>query len=259
MKNIHHEAAKITGLYNDELVNESSFNEVSLNLLINFVARLLQPVCLVAHNGFKFDYPILRNHIELVGKTFPDNVVCIDSLLAFRDILTQPNPHDLATQPCSSNHVSDKSETINDEWDEILYNETLRIEESLSITPPKTFNPQLYETTPKVKTNSNIPAAPKKSSVPGSSSSTKSAVQRRLNFNSDKLDTNKKSFKLGDVYERLTQNKPINAHHAEADVQMLLQCAVHLGETFTLWANENAIIFNQIPKMEPGKKIGLLN
>lgn len=159
---------------------------MSLNLLINFVERLLQPVCLVAHNGFKFDYPILRNHIELVGKAFPDTIVCIDSLLAFRDILTQPDPHDLATQPSRSSTVSDDSENIGDEWDEVLYNETIKIEESLSITPPKTNNHQLQnETTPKVKTNFNIPATPKKSREPNNSEATKSVVQRRLNFNND--------------------------------------------------------------------------
>lgn len=67
----------------------------------------------------------------------------------------------------------------------------------------------------------------------------------------------KQSFKLSSVYERVTQKPATNAHQAEADVGMMMECAVHLNEDFVNYANTHAILFSQIPKMEPGKKVGL--
>ncbi|KAJ8977889.1 hypothetical protein NQ317_010084 [Molorchus minor] len=64
------------------------------------------------------------------------------------------------------------------------------------------------------------------------------------------------SFRLGDVYTRLTKNRPTNEHRAEGDVLMLLTCAATLGDKFVDWSNSNAKNFCDIPPMVPGKKCG---
>ena len=51
-----------------------------------FLSRLDSPVCLVAHNGFEYDYPLLAAELTRVGRTLPDTVLCTDSLLALRDL-----------------------------------------------------------------------------------------------------------------------------------------------------------------------------
>jgi len=64
------------------------------------------------------------------------------------------------------------------------------------------------------------------------------------------------SFKLVDVFERLTNQKAGSAHQAEADVIMLVVCAATLGEKFINWADENSKKFSDIPQMDPMRKIG---
>lgn len=47
-----------------------------------------QPVCFVAHNGDRFDYPILRAHIDKTTVPLLD-ILCMDSLPAFRELLAE--------------------------------------------------------------------------------------------------------------------------------------------------------------------------
>lgn len=51
----------ILGLNNDDLTQERSFDAETAQLFISFLNRLKAPVCLVAHNGWKFDYPVLKH------------------------------------------------------------------------------------------------------------------------------------------------------------------------------------------------------
>lgn len=58
-----------TGLSNEMLENESPFDENTAKCLNNFLNRMERPICLVAHNGYGFDFPILRyvyDKIEMV-------------------------------------------------------------------------------------------------------------------------------------------------------------------------------------------------
>lgn len=45
------------------------FNEHSANLIKDFIEHQPQPVCLIAHNGLKFDVPVLKKvlgvHIQV--------------------------------------------------------------------------------------------------------------------------------------------------------------------------------------------------
>lgn len=63
------------------------------------------------------------------------------------------------------------------------------------------------------------------------------------------------SFKLIEVYARLTKKEAVDAHRAESDVLMLIECAATLGTRFTDWANFNAKKFSEIPILTPGKKL----
>jgi DNA polymerase III alpha subunit (gram-positive type) len=83
-RNISKKSVDITGLTNELLKDESQFDENAADLLVRFLSQLQQPVCLVAHNGNTFDYPILKAHLDSVGKSLPDTIVCCDSLKIFR-------------------------------------------------------------------------------------------------------------------------------------------------------------------------------
>ncbi|CAH0718012.1 unnamed protein product, partial [Brenthis ino] len=84
-RNIQWEVVKITGLSNDFLCNQPIFKDKIK--CINEFLELPKPVCLVAHNGDRFDFKILNTEYADVEASLPDDLLCIDSMKAFREIL----------------------------------------------------------------------------------------------------------------------------------------------------------------------------
>ena len=72
------EATNKTKLDNYNLEHQSRFDEDVFNLIYSFLNRLKKPICLIAHNGYKFDFPILRSEIEKLGKV---NFKCLFVIL----------------------------------------------------------------------------------------------------------------------------------------------------------------------------------
>lgn len=77
-------AVEITGLNNQLLQEESKFDSNAASLITNFIKKLQQPVCLIAHNGDFFDFPVLENHFDLIDAQLPQNLYHCDSLSFFR-------------------------------------------------------------------------------------------------------------------------------------------------------------------------------
>lgn len=81
------QAAEITGLDNWELELCPSFREVAY-MIEKFLYTLQLPICLVAHNGDKFDFPLLRAEFKHASPGIDLTAFfCCDSLPAFREIL----------------------------------------------------------------------------------------------------------------------------------------------------------------------------
>ena len=59
-KTIEPKAAEITKLDNCNLDHQSQFDEDVVNIIVSFLDRLKKPICLIAHNGLMFDFPILK-------------------------------------------------------------------------------------------------------------------------------------------------------------------------------------------------------
>lgn len=76
----------INGLNNYDLDGMPSFNEASAQALLLFL-DLPKPVALVAHNGNRFDFPLLMAELTRVGcvDKFLD-LQCVDTLPAIKDI-----------------------------------------------------------------------------------------------------------------------------------------------------------------------------
>lgn len=55
-----------SGLDNYNLEHEKFFSNETGDLVKAFFNQLQAPICLVAHNGFKFDFPILRKQLNTV-------------------------------------------------------------------------------------------------------------------------------------------------------------------------------------------------
>lgn len=75
------------------LEDESTFDETTAECINSFLNRLPKPICLVAHNGWNFDYPILHyvyDEIEKVNyniiKILPQ-ISVFYSYISFTDVL----------------------------------------------------------------------------------------------------------------------------------------------------------------------------
>ena len=58
----------LTGLDNYNLTDQSEFNKNTGELISSFLALLPSPVCLVAHNGNAYDFPLLKAELKKSGK-----------------------------------------------------------------------------------------------------------------------------------------------------------------------------------------------
>ncbi|KAJ8038538.1 Three prime repair exonuclease 2 [Holothuria leucospilota] len=78
---------QITGLDNLNLSESGKprFGETEARILKLFLARQEEPVCLLAHNGFKFDFPLIKTELENINSSLSSTIVCGDTLCAFRE------------------------------------------------------------------------------------------------------------------------------------------------------------------------------
>ena len=80
------EVSKLTGLDNYNLTGQTKFDKKTVDLISCFLAHLPSPVCLVAHNGNLFDFPLLKAEMEKVGKNFEIGLWCVDSYVGIKEI-----------------------------------------------------------------------------------------------------------------------------------------------------------------------------
>ncbi|XP_073456297.1 three prime repair exonuclease 2-like [Aquarana catesbeiana] len=87
-------ASEITGLDNELLrtCEKQTFDESLINTVIQFINRQAQPVCLVAHNGFYYDYPLLKTELLQQDHDLCSSILCVDSLQAFRYLHNEEKP-----------------------------------------------------------------------------------------------------------------------------------------------------------------------
>lgn len=82
-------AAEIHGIKREELLlrNKQCFTINTARLMENFFLQLKEPICLVAHNGFKFDYPMLLSHLNRTktDHSIWSRIYCTDSLIVLRE------------------------------------------------------------------------------------------------------------------------------------------------------------------------------
>ena len=79
--------SSMTGLNNYNLTGQSKFDKNIGNLLNTFLSCLPSPVCLVAHNGSQYDFPLLKAEMEKAGTMLGSEILCVHSYLGIRSIL----------------------------------------------------------------------------------------------------------------------------------------------------------------------------
>ena len=86
MATIPPEVSDITELDNYNLSDQTRFDENTGYMLNIFLDRLPAPVCLVAHNGDFYDFPLLKAELEKVGVQLRPTILCADSYIGIKAI-----------------------------------------------------------------------------------------------------------------------------------------------------------------------------
>ncbi|KYB28263.1 Three prime repair exonuclease 2-like Protein [Tribolium castaneum] len=233
MKMISPEATSLTGLSNDLLEYQASFSSDAVDVIRKWLEMNQKPICLVAHNGNRFDYPILRAEVEKTRNKLPEDILCLDSLNAFRSIDT------LEAEAVKQPPKGEIPFEFNDGYDELLSQAVDEYEKQMKLTPEQVQ--KINETTPQ------------KQKICSTTGNGGPGASTKRNFGHIREFV---SYKLEDVYKRLTSKEPISAHEAEGDVTMLVTCAAVYGEKFVKYANDNSKRLSEIPAMTPGRRIG---
>ena len=113
MATIVPQVSDITGLDNYMLNGQSKFEMSTGNLINSFLSHLPSPVCLVAHNGDAYDFPLLKAEMEKVNTPLDPSILCADSYTGIKDIYkkkadgsqstTCPNVQNIANDGIAAN------------------------------------------------------------------------------------------------------------------------------------------------------------
>lgn len=240
LKRISLVAEEVTGFSNELLQHERKFDENTLTLLKSFIQQLQQPVCLIAHNGDRFDFPILKSHIAKLADSLPSTLLCCDSLKVFRDI-AKLQDEDQHCRILVNGFIIRSTEVISDEEVKLMNSEILRVEEIMTNDEDEdeikkledeflSFDSQdmkarqsSNETTPKKATNAENknPRTKNQNEIRKRPSSS----ARRELFPLEDKKWPRGTFKLREIYKRYFNEYPQNSHDAEDDVIALLKCA----------------------------------
>lgn len=112
------------GLSNQLLEHQEKFSDDTVNLINRFLSQNQSPVCLVAHNGNNFDFPILRAEINKT-KCILENVICIDSLVAFQQVYLDEKKKNCDTTDASTTSIPIE---FTNQYDELLFEASQDIE-----------------------------------------------------------------------------------------------------------------------------------
>ena len=91
MATIFPDVTDITELDNYNFSEQTKFDATTGDLLNSFLDRLPAPVCLVAHNGDFYDFPLLKAELEKVGVQLRPGILCADSYIGIKAIFKVRN------------------------------------------------------------------------------------------------------------------------------------------------------------------------
>lgn len=281
MKRIDLKSSEITGLTNELLEHEKKFDKNAMNVLESFLFHLQQPVCLIAHNGKKFDFPLLKKQFDRLNGSFPFSIKCCDSLEVFKTIneqmelkekllresyslqewceLTKQDgvliktliePDSSSDSQTDKNGIDEAFKELIDKELEDIEKEEIKIEQTTNNSIFEDFKSfqKINETSPTASTKQlNLkPTAQQSSQAPLK----RTILSRRELFPTASMTTPekyaRKSFSLREIHNRFFNRYPENSHDAESDVIALMKCAAECKEDFIKLVNETCFNFVDI-------------
>jgi DNA polymerase III epsilon subunit-like protein len=264
----------ITGLDNYMLNGHSRFDENTGNLLNSFLAHLPSPVCLVAHNGDVYDFPLLKAEMEKAGTPLDLTILCVDSYVGIKDIhkkngRTIQKEHDRKREVEKVKEMKIMEEELRavsdlitagefetelevngcDELSQYINNSDLKTSRPISLqmsssSPSQAgwerqnqemFNSSEVEHTP-TGTNKTLSRNVHPIKLKQMSWSEKFKSRKKLDFSIPSIP---KSFSLINLHKHLLGFPPAKSHGAEADCLALLRTTAVLGKEWLDWVEEN--------------------
>lgn len=242
-KRIDFEASEITGLDNFLLEEIPAFNSEACEMVLSFLHRMPPPLCIVAHNGMKFDFQLLKSELAAKDKVLPDEIFCADSILAFRTLFPVRPMWSLTPALSSPTRTTLSNDPVTPERHTQVVSHGPVLDCAEINLPPILESKRLNETTPKSSSlKRECPLLLKRRS----SNNDENRIVRKKLF---KGEGPPKSYKLGDLYSHLHGREPEHGHRAESDCLSLLECIVSTAPEFLSWVENNNIAFKNIPCM----------
>uniref|UniRef100_A0A1Q3FPV4 Putative deddh 3'-5' exonuclease domain of three prime repair exonuclease n=1 Tax=Culex tarsalis TaxID=7177 RepID=A0A1Q3FPV4_CULTA len=255
---IHPKASEVTGLYNDLLENESKFDQNTAQLIVLFLERLQSPTCLVAHNGNRFDFVILKKELEALNAPLPDATYCIDSLPLFQTLDQISAQQEKIAQENEKNELADLELTAITAMEELEGKETTlsQMQKLNETTPRREKVSENYKralrsyldvtpTQEAKETPKQSPPRSKRQLFPEAHEGhSRADIPDTAAQTSATMKPARKRFRLCDIYERSFGTPPKCAHYAEGDVKALLKCAIAHGPEFVRYAEEHCVRFS---------------
>ena len=244
-----HQTSDITGLDNYNLTGQSKFSKSTGDLINNFLSLLPAPVCLVAHNGNAYDFPLVKAELEKAGTQLKSDVFCIDSYVGIRQLLKKEEDiinvenETVTAVKLAEEHNNAKLEL--DAISDLINTGVFEIEMEEGICTEFPLSKAKNEETPKsARHKPDICLPPKKRKhFLGSEIVTS---RKALNFENLKEP---KSFSLINLHRYLLGYSPEQSHGAEADCLSLMKTTAALGDRWTDWVKENCSKFETFKKM----------
>ena len=76
----------LTGLDNINLTGQSKINKSTGNLIDSFLNLLPSPMCLVAHNGYAYNFPLWMAELKKSGTKLNSEILCVYSYIGIKEI-----------------------------------------------------------------------------------------------------------------------------------------------------------------------------
>jgi three prime repair exonuclease-1 len=217
----------LTGLDNYNLSGQSQFNKNTGDLINNFLLCLPSPVCLIAHNGNSYDFPLLKSEMEKADTKLSQEILCADSYIGIKEIISRKLEIDASIELIEAGAYDEEMiEGISDKGIEKF---NASVAEAENNTTPRSKQRIKVQT-------SNLPKHFHQKSHP----------RRKLIFSNPGKPT---SFSLVNLHKHFLGFMPDQSHGAEADCITLLRTTAALGTGWIDWMKDNCYLIADCKKM----------
>ncbi|KAK4291442.1 hypothetical protein Pmani_035727 [Petrolisthes manimaculis] len=278
-------AEEMSGLSNASLEHLPGFTKASARAIALFL-DLPKPLTLVAHNGNRYDFKLLKAELVKVDSAINfDHLLCTDTLTAIKDLDVLIEKEDIQ----NINRLAESFNMEDDMFDDVILtedncqptykkmctDETRQIDNSYQTHTPthpsftleidNNYQPHTpthpsftLEIDNNFQPHRKVPVTPPTSTpripTPKTPHKLPHTHPQHPSFtpenDNDKLHpNNRRKRQINNAHRRLTFGGGYKAHRAESDCEALLQICGHYGLRFVEWADTFSERFNDVKPM----------